>query len=97
MKELESTGTLAESALDRALEAKPGLEVAKRIEELLQKLETRIPSTEELRSLRAVEVLENLATKDAKLVLEKLASGAEGAVVTREAKSALDRYSRARK
>jgi hypothetical protein len=44
-----------------------------------------------LRSLRAIEVLEHLATPEARQVLQKLAEGAPNVRLTREAKAALAR------
>jgi RNA polymerase sigma factor (sigma-70 family) len=89
--ELEKLGVLAEPALRRALANKPTLEQRRRIEPLLAKLKTALPTGETLKSLRAVRVLEHAATPEARQVLGELAGGAEGAWLTREAKAALTR------
>src|SRR5262249_47924671 len=88
---LEGFGEQAADALRKALLAKPSFEVPKRIEELLQKLETHTLTGERLRTARAVEVLELMSGNDNKALLEKLAAGAEGAWLTTEAKAALER------
>jgi hypothetical protein len=49
---------------------------------------------EPLRQARAVEVLEHIATPQAREVLRQLAAGAPGAWLTREAKAALERMER---
>ncbi len=59
---------------------------------LLEAFENVTP--EQIRQLRAVEVLEHLATDDARKLLDKLAGGARDALLTREAKAARERLSR---
>jgi hypothetical protein len=66
------------------------LEARRRMEALLEKTKT-VFSGEELCSIRAVEVLEGIGTPDAKEILEILARGGEGAVLTQQAKKALAR------
>ena len=53
-----------------------------------------VPSDETLRTLRAIQVLERIGTDEAREVLKKLATGAEAARETLEAKDALARLSR---
>jgi hypothetical protein len=73
MEELEKLGDAAEPFLRRALAGRPPLEVRRRVEQLLEKLEpTRTP--EGLRRLRAVEVLEHAGGPEAEGVLKDLAS-----------------------
>ncbi len=94
-EELEKLGPLAHPALRRALADGPPLQVQQRIERLLKKQVTGQPlSGEELRGLRAIEVLEQIGTPEARQVLKKLAQGAEGAALTREAKAAGQRLAR---
>ncbi len=93
--ELAKLGPLAHPALRRALADRPPLQVRQRIERLLAKqVSGQTPSGEELRDLRAVEVLERIDSPEARQVLKKLAQGAEGAGLTREAKAACQRLAR---
>jgi WD40 repeat protein len=88
---LRNSGAAAESALRRALEKGPPLETRKRIEALLGELQRQKPTAEELRQLRAVQVLERVGTPAARRVLESLAGGWPAARQTREARAALAR------
>jgi hypothetical protein len=65
--------------------------VRRRVESLLQKLEAKSPSVEQLRPLRAVELLEQIATPEARQLLEALAGGSRDAGLTRDARAALER------
>ena len=49
------------------------------------------PTPERLRIQRAVMVLEQIGTPEARQLLEKLSKGAEGALLTEEARAALKR------
>ena len=89
--ELEKLGKEIEPALHKALQGKPSLEVRRRIDRLLEKLESAAPSPEQLRLLRALEVLEHIGTPEARELLRTLAKGASGARLTQEAKASLDR------
>jgi WD40 repeat protein len=92
--ELQKLDELVEPDLRKMLEARPTLEVRQRIDRILERLVSSQPPPlprELVRALRALEVLEHIGTVEAKAVLTKLASGAEGARLTREAKAALDR------
>jgi RNA polymerase sigma factor (sigma-70 family) len=93
-QELGKLGELAEGRLRKTLAARPTLEVRRRVEGLLQKLQGPITSPERLRALRALEVLEQIGTREAKQVLEKIARGAPGARLTEEAKVSLERLAR---
>jgi hypothetical protein len=95
-RELARLGEMAEAALQRTLKDGPSLEMVRRIERLLAKLE-RGPAPETLRALRAIEVLEHLATPGAKRCLKALAKGAAEARQTRDAKAALARLARGRR
>jgi len=90
MKKLEQVSEDARPALRRALDSKPSLETRKRLEELLSKPKV-LRSGEELRGVRAVEVLEHIGTPGAREVLESLVKGAPAARQTREAKTSLER------
>jgi RNA polymerase sigma factor (sigma-70 family) len=92
--ELTKLEDLAEPALRRALEGKPrSLELRRRIERLLERLEVPIVSGQRLRVLRAVEVLEQVGTPRVP-TLRRLSAGAPAAWLTREAKAALGRVER---
>src|SRR5262249_6745670 len=88
---LETLGSSVKPALHKALADRPSLEVRRRIERLLERLEGLVASPEELRSLRAIEVLELIGTDGAQKVLRDLATGAAGARQTQEAKASLQR------
>jgi hypothetical protein len=90
--ELEKLGELAEPALRQALAAQPSLEALRRVQRLLDKLAGGAPlSADQVRLVRAVEVLEQVATRAARQVLTTLGGGAAGALPTREARAALER------
>jgi RNA polymerase sigma factor (sigma-70 family) len=89
--ELEKFGELAEPALKTALAAKPSLETSRRLEDLLDKALSPKLSADQLRTLRAVEVLEHIGTPEARQALQALARGAPGARPTQEAQAALER------
>jgi hypothetical protein len=91
---LEKLGDVARPALRRVLEGKPNLEVRRRVEALLKKIEDGPPAAEEVGALRAVEVLEALGTAEARRLLEDLARGDKGARLTQEAGAALQRLGR---
>ncbi len=93
MKELELLAEIAEPALQACLAATPTLEQRMRVTILLNRLGEPIKDPEKLRGLRAVEVLELLATPEAAEVLRTLTGGAEGDYVTREALAAYRRVS----
>jgi hypothetical protein len=90
--ELERLGELARPALEDALKKRPSADLRRRVEDLLSRLRpsATLPA-EELRCLRAVEVLEGIGTPEAKKVLRELAKGARGARQTREAVESLKR------
>jgi WD40 repeat protein len=90
--ELAKLGPLAEPALREKLkEEKLDPEARKRIDELLEKLSARVATDDELRDGRAVLALELIGTAKSRDVLRKLADGAAGSPVTRDAKAALQR------
>jgi RNA polymerase sigma factor (sigma-70 family) len=93
MKELEKLGATAETALRDALAAGPGLEVKVRLERLLKQLgsEGKVLTVEQQRDVRALRVLEQAGTPQAKKLLEVLSKESPGWWVTQEAKEALRR------
>jgi WD40 repeat protein len=89
--ELVELGELAESALRKALEDKPSLEVRRRVQTVLERMRTPVTQAEKLRSLRAVAVLEDIGTAETRRLLDELAQGAPETRLTREVKAALNR------
>src|SRR5262249_13528840 len=94
--QLVQLAEMAESALLEAQKNRPSLELRQRIDELLRViLDHRFrPLGDRLRGLRAIETLEQIGTPAARQLLEKLAGGAAGAMLTREAHAALTRLER---
>jgi hypothetical protein len=82
-------GELTLPALRQALAEKPSLEKRQRIERLIEKPHGPITRPETLRALRAVAVLQDIATPEAKQMLATLAQGAPEARLTQEAKASL--------
>jgi hypothetical protein len=81
----------AETALRKALEGQPTPEVRRRVEELLAKLNAPVPPPERLRIIRAVEVLEHIATPEARRLLEELSQKGPKSLLKREAREAAAR------
>jgi hypothetical protein len=93
-KELGMLGRMTESALKKKLASKPSPEVTMRIEKLLADFKSVRPTVDQLRESRAVEILERIGTNQATDFLRKLASGTEGAPLTRLATEAVNRVVR---
>lgn len=89
MRELEILGERAEPALRKAASPEGTAEVRRRASELLDKLEA-VASPDSLRMLRALEVLEEVHSREAKQVLEILSRRAPAARQTQEAKESLE-------
>jgi hypothetical protein len=91
-KEIETLGKTAELALRLALAGSPSPEAKRRLEHLLNRLSREKALTPEMqREVRAVRVLEDANTPEARNVLEALAKDSVGWCVTQEAKAALER------
>ncbi len=90
-QELEQLGEWARPALQKALADQPSAEVQRRVEDILGKLSRPTPTPEHLRIQRAVMVLEQIGTPEAKQLLENLAKEADGALLTEEARAARQR------
>lgn len=90
-RQLRLLGPAAESALRAAQKNTPSLELRRRIDGLLAKIEAGQLSSEELRAARAIELLERLGTSEARALLDTLAQGAIGAQLTQESRRALKR------
>jgi WD40 repeat protein len=89
-RRLAELGEQIEPLLEAALKAKPTGEQRRRIEHLSSTIHTR-HSPDQLRSLRAVEILEHIGTSEARQILQSLAKGAPADRLTREAQDSLDR------
>jgi hypothetical protein len=94
--ELAQLDRLAEPVLRKALAGQPTLELRQRVEQLLARLEGPITAPERLRTVRAIETLEQIGTAAARELLAKLAIGAPAARETQDAQAALDRLARQR-
>lgn len=89
---LATLGTEALPALRQTLEDRPPLEVRRRIELLLIRIEQPVVlDTQQLREVRAVQVLERIGNAEARQLLQRLADGAPGSRLTQEARSAVER------
>jgi WD40 repeat protein len=93
-RELEALGKEAEAALQKALEGQPSLEVRRRAQELLDKIKGLAPNSDQLRTLRALEILEQVGSPEARQLLQTFAKGTAEDVLTQEAKAALERLAK---
>jgi WD40 repeat protein len=90
-KDLNNIGEQIVPALEKALEGNLTLETKRRIEELRDRLSSRVLQGDRLRNYRAVEVLERIGTPEARQVLQTLADGAPDVLLTTSARAALER------
>jgi len=93
MKSLTGLERSAIPALKQAQEGKLSLEVGKRVEQLLTDADSPTASPERVRDLRALAILEQIGTAEARDTIKKVAGGAPEARLTHEAKAALFRLS----
>jgi WD40 repeat protein len=93
MQALQQLEELAEPALRAYLRKKPPLEGRRRAARLLRALANQqaSPTSEQLRTLRALEVLENIGTAESRALVAELARGAGEAWLTRETQATLQR------
>src|SRR5262249_25489463 len=89
--ELRRIGLQGKTALTKALERHDSLELRRRIQNLLAELAS-VPSDQELREIRAVQILEAIGTPPARSILQSLAKGASGVRLTDQAAAALGRW-----
>jgi hypothetical protein len=92
-RELEKLGELVEDPLRKAQAGKLPLEVQRRIDGLVAKLEA-LPLR--LQELRAIEILEGIGTPEAWQHLQRLADGNSAGPISRQARLALERHKKAR-
>jgi WD40 repeat protein len=90
-QELKKFGRGIEPALRESLRSELPLDVRTLIEGVLADAKTAIPSAEDLRSLRGVQVLEAVGSSEARQLLETLAGGSPYALTTQHARAALAR------
>jgi hypothetical protein len=88
---LKEDRVAAAAALREVVAKSPSAEARRRAEGVLQELANGVTPPRELRALRAVEVLEWIATKEARAHLIELTKGAPEARLTREAAAACTR------
>jgi hypothetical protein len=87
--ELLKLGERALPALEKVLAGQPTLELRKRVEDLVDRLTTLQLTAEQLQAVRCIEILQRCGTPEARQLLEHLAAGAPGALVTTSAQAAL--------
>jgi hypothetical protein len=90
-KELSVLEEAPVPALRNALKKDPTPEMRRRIESLLDRTPRFVMNPDKLRHLRAFYILEQIGSPDARRLLTDLASGAEYALETQEAKAVLGR------
>jgi hypothetical protein len=88
-REIEAYGALATPALEKLMQEKLPLDVQRRVEALLERASRQTLSIDELRAVRGIEVLRGIGNAEAVEVLERLAKGADGAVVTTQSRAVL--------
>jgi hypothetical protein len=91
MTELGLCTEQARALMCKALEKPKSLEMQRRLEELVDRLDGRALPAHRLQALRGLNVLERLATPEAVDVIEHLAEGREDAWLTDQASKALKR------
>lgn len=92
--ELSALGELALPTLQKAFASPVSLEAKRRMEPLIHKLMSGTLTAGRLRVVRAVEVLDKIATPEARQIVAALAKGAPGALLTREAQAVVERIDR---
>lgn len=90
-RELSKMGRKAEEAIRDALKKKPSLEVRNRLKNLLAPLESQTYSPEDLLAIRGIEVLERIASPDARKALEKIIQNAPATLIADQGTHALKR------
>lgn len=93
-KELEQMADLAAPALRDAVQKGASPQVRRLVQKMLELLDNRTYTGDQLQLLRAVEVLELAGTPEAIAVLKELAAGAPEAAPTPQAKAAVERLTK---
>jgi Tol biopolymer transport system component len=94
--DLGKSGVRALPLLKKTLVNPPSLEVRRRIERLLRRIDPTEMPAEELVAMRGVQTLEYIGTPAARKLLEQLARGSGGVRLTEEASEAIRRMERRR-
>jgi RNA polymerase sigma factor (sigma-70 family) len=91
-KQLRSLGNRAEPAMRAALKENPTLETSRRINAILAILDAARPTTnEDLRAIRAVQILERIESAESRQLLAELSGHARPTWFQRAAQESLDR------
>jgi RNA polymerase sigma factor (sigma-70 family) len=93
-RELEKLGLPTRPALKKALDGKPSPEVRRRVEGLLRRLEQLMLTPDDLRSGRAIAVLEWIGTDKVREILERLVRQESDPSLAGDARAALKRLRR---
>jgi WD40 repeat protein len=88
---LEEIAESAKVTLREIAKQSEVLEVRRRLESIVSKVDESIPSPMVLQTIRAIEVLERVGSPEARQILRRLAAGAPHASVTLEAAQSLQR------
>ena len=91
MRELKLLGERAEAVLKNRLAGNPTVEARRRIQNLLEAMAPAPATAQELQAIRGVEILERIATPEARAWLAALSKGDPLARGTQEAAAALKR------
>lgn len=90
-QQLQKLSLAAESALRQAAAKEAPLELRRRLEQLLDDIHKNPTTGESLRQLRALTVLEQVGTPEARRLLQELAEGAGEGWLTQQARAGLAR------
>jgi WD40 repeat protein len=93
-RDLEQLGDLAEPLLRKRQTERPSLEMHRRFEAILDGLESLPLRPEQMRADRALEVLEQIGSAEARALLRELAGGAAESRLTKGAKASMERLAR---
>ncbi|HEY7156135.1 MAG TPA: PQQ-binding-like beta-propeller repeat protein [Gemmataceae bacterium] len=90
-RDLTAIAEAVEPRLRRAMTKDASLEMRRRLQAILEAPRSLVPPAETVRRLRAVAVMERIATEEARALLRELAKGEAGDRLTRAAVTALAR------
>jgi WD40 repeat protein len=91
LRDLKKLGSAVEGDLRKALDGKLSSEARKRVDKLLEPWEKHPASADELRFVRALQVLEQVGSPAARTTLRRLAEGAPGSWITGQCQLAVQR------